>query len=109
MKKDTEWRLYLDGKCHLGTGPVELMQAACKETGEVLDKAKMGDMVMMMNGKWTKAACDFEGLRPVIPAPEPCQNCQNDDPWICKVCGRPESEWTYAHDIEWAGIGSGIM
>ena len=113
-------------------GPVELMQAACEKAGVVWGYPKYGDMFFSEeDGLWLLAEQDFKnGQHIVIPAqPEPCPNCQGIKPGVvpswkwerepmtyhfastraCAVCGRPESEWTYAPEPDWAGIGSGIM
>src|SRR3989304_192718 len=115
MEQKEEWMIVLASRIIRGTGPVELIQAVAQAAGVVMGRAKIGDMVMMLDGRWTKAEGDFSDYRPIIPAPElepeqPCPNCQNAKDfhsvystewdehlqmWRCNFCDRPESEWTY--------------
>jgi hypothetical protein len=113
-------------------GPVELVQKAHEVAGVEWRLPKRGEWFFSaIDNVWRRARIDFGGMagdypKPVIPAdPEPCENCQNvknggirykyaspnpmDFDRLCAVCGRPESEWTYAPDIEWGGIGSGLL
>ena len=110
------------------TGPVELMEAACKEAGVIeAYSVRPGDYYFDSSiWDWGKTmyAQTFPSPHFVIPAPEPepsrpCPNCQGiggaaplmatitEDTWTCMRCGRPESEWTYAHPSDPGGIGGG--
>ena len=116
------------GNSGIINGPVELMEAACKEVGVRLRIPEMGDWVMYGDGTWHTVVVESYDwdIRPVIPAPEPepetpCPNCQGiggaaplmatitDTGWTCMKCGRPESEWTYAPTPtpDPGGIGGG--
>jgi hypothetical protein len=112
---------------HTGTGPVELMETACKEAGVEFRSPNIGEMYFGFGHRWYKCTNKTDEPRPVIPAPEPepekpCPNCQNVKPGIqrvdcnynafesriCALCNRPESEWTYASDTERYEIGVGV-
>ena len=117
---DGKWRTSFEVTDKILNGPVELVQEACEKAGVEFREPSKGEWFFGAENKWWHSGA-LPGARAVIPAtePGPCENCQNARPFsikwdwkgfdkICRICGRPKSEWTYA-EPEWAGVGSGIM
>lgn len=118
IKANEGWCLWIKGYPVRGTGPVSLIQLACKAAGMVIVKPQNGDTYLdPLSHKWETWKLPFPSKTycPVIPAdpePAPCSNCQNvkpgqdvvfnkeKAPWgwhaVCAKCGKLYTEWTYA-------------